>query len=180
MKINVGSKNQTKVKAVQDAVHLYPKIFPAAEIEGIDIVIDLFGHPKNMHDIVEGARDRAKKAYVDCLFSFGLESGLIEVPLSNSGYMEISAAAIFDGTDFHVGLSPAFEWPPKVTEIILKGEMDASKAFKELGLTEHEKLGAVPGGVIAVLTEQRTTREECMKLSIIMALIQVEKAELYQ
>lgn len=46
MKISVGSKNQTKIKAVLDAVKLYPKLFPKPEIVGADVDAPLFGHPK--------------------------------------------------------------------------------------------------------------------------------------
>jgi len=180
MKINVGSKNQTKIQAVRDALRLYPKLFPNPEIIGMDITVPLFGHPKSLDETVQGAIKRAKEASVDCEYSFGLEGGLMEVPSSKTGFMEVGACAIFDGKNIYLGLSPAFEWPKKVTELIVNGKADASQAFKQLGLTEHEKLGAVKGGVINILTQGRLTREDFTKYSIIMALILLEKPEYYK
>ncbi len=179
MKIHVGSKNKTKVQAVIDVVKLYPNLFSEAEVIGMEVEIDLFGHPKNVQQTIDGAIERAKMAFIDCTYSFGLEGGLIEVPHAKTGYMEVGACAVYDGKEICLGLSPAFEWPPKVSEMIISGEADASQAFYNLGLTEHQKLGAVDGGIIGYLTNGRLTREDFTKYSIIMALIQLERPELY-
>ena len=101
------------------------------------------------------------------------------MPHTKSGFMEVSACAVYDGKNICVGLGPAFEWPREVTNAIVRGESDASQAFRELGLTNHEKLGASEGGIIGFLTGSRLTREEQVKHSIIMALIQLERPELY-
>lgn len=98
MRINVGSKNKTKVKAVKNAVKLYPVLFPKPEIIGVDVNVSLFGHPKNLKETVQGAITRAKKSFVDCDYSFGLEGGLMEVPFSETGFMEVGACAVYDGT----------------------------------------------------------------------------------
>jgi len=179
MKIHVGSKNQTKIQAVVDAVKLYPKLFPRPEIIGIDVQVDLFGHPKSLRETINGARERAKQAFVNCDYSFGLEGGLMKVPFSKSGFMEVGACAIYDGKQFFIGLSPAYEWPQKVTDLILANKADASQAFKKLDLTHQEKLGAQPGGIIGVLTDGRLAREEFTKYSIITALIQLDQPEFF-
>lgn len=180
MKIHVGSKNQTKVQAVKDAVALYPKLFPNPEIIGIDVNVELFGHPKSIKETVEGAVERAKNAFSDCDYSFGIEGGLMEVPYTKTGFMETGACAIYDGKNVYLGLGPAYEWPTKVTEMILSGKADASQAFKQRGYTHHEKLGAVEGGIIGYLTDGRLTREEFTKYSIIMALIHLERPEFFE
>jgi inosine/xanthosine triphosphatase len=179
MNIKVGSKNQTKIQAVKDALLLYPGLFPDPNIIGVDVNIDLFGHPKSLKETSDGALKRAREAFVDCDFSFGLEGGLMEVPNTKTGFMEVGACAIYDGKYTYLGLSPAFEWPPKVAEMILGGKADASQAFKQLGFTPHEKLGAMPGGIVGFLTGGKLTREEFTKYSIIMALVQLERAEIY-
>jgi len=179
MKINVGSKNPTKVSAVADAAKLYPEILPNPEIEGIDVQVAELGHPKNLDEIIDGAIARAKAAFQDCTYSFGIESGLFEVPRSQSGYMELQACAIYDGTNIHLGFAPAFEWPKKVTELILGGQADGSSAFKIAGLTTHEKVGAVQGGAMGMLTGGRLTREDQIKSSILAAMIQIEHPEWY-
>lgn len=175
----MGSKNKTKISAVRDAVKLYPNIFQDAEVVGVDVRVEVFGHPKSIEETVQGAIERAKQSFIECKFSFGLEGGLMEVPFSETGYMEVGACAIFDGKNIYLGLSPAFEWPKEVTRLILEGKADASQAFKQLGFTEHEKLGAVDGGIIGALTDGKVTREDFTKYSIIMALVSLEKPQYY-
>ncbi len=179
MRINVGSKNQTKIQGVREALVLYPHLFPNPEIVGVDVSVDAFGHPKSLKETMEGAIARAKDSFVDCNYSFGLEGGLMEVPQSNTGYMEVSACAIYDGKQIYTGLSPSFEWPPKVAQMIVRGEADGSQAFKKAGLTHHEKIGAMPGGIIGFLSKGKITREDFIKYSIIMALVQIEQRHLY-
>ncbi|MDQ3099402.1 MAG: DUF84 family protein [bacterium] len=179
MKLNVGSKNITKVNAVKDCIQLYPDLFVDAEVVGVAVEVELFGHPKSLEETVNGAVERAKKAFRDCAYSFGLEGGLLEVPSSKSGFMEIGVCAIYDGKNLHLGLSPAFEWPLSVTELTLSNKADASQAFKQLGFTHHEKLGNVEGGILGFLTAGRYTREEQTKSSIMMALIHLERPEFF-
>jgi inosine/xanthosine triphosphatase len=180
MKINVGTKNQPKIDAVIDTVKLYPKLFPKPEIRGVEVEIPLFGHPKSVDETIQGAIERARKAFKNCDFSFGIEGGLMKVPSAQTGYMETGACAVFDGKQIYLGLAPAFEWPQKMLDLILSNKADGSQAFKLLGFTKHEKLGAQKGGILGVLTDQRVPREDFTRYSIIMALIQLEKPEYYQ
>ncbi len=179
MKITVGSKNKTKLQSVVDAVKLYPNLFQDADVVAVDVNVDLFGNPKNLEETVQGAIERAKAAFVDCDYSFGLEGGLMEVPFTKTGFMDVGACAVYDGKNIYLGLSPAFEWPPKVNDLVISGKADASQAFKQLGYTHHEKLGNETGGIIGFLTDQRMSREDYTKYSIMMALVQLEKPELY-
>lgn len=179
MKINVGSKNPVKIAGVRDAVNLYPSIFPDAEVVGVEVGNAEFGHPKNLAETIQGAIQRAKGSFIDCSYGFGLESGMMEVPSSKTGFMEVTVCAIYDGEKISLGLSPALEWPKEVTELVVSGVLDGSQAFKKLGFTRHEKMGTQPGGIISVLTKGRITREELTKDSIIMALVQLEHPELY-
>lgn len=175
MKVNVGSKNPVKVQAVGDTFKLYPDLFPNLVVEGIDVQVEEFGQPLNVDDIFKGAIDRAQKAYTDCDYSVGLESGFIKVKDCRSGYMEISGAVIFDGKEKYYGLSCAFEWPKDVTDFVLAGKGDASLAYRELGYTDSQKRGAQKGGILAELTDSRLTREDQIKQSLITALIYLEK-----
>lgn len=100
MKINVGSQNNTKIQAVREAVSVYPHLFPDPEVIGIDVNVPEYGHPKNIKETVEGAIARAKKAFIDCDYSFGIEGGLMEVPYTKTGFMETGVCAIYDGKIF--------------------------------------------------------------------------------
>jgi inosine/xanthosine triphosphatase len=175
MKIGVGSKNKTKVNAVAELLKDYP-MFKNAEIFGVNIKIEEFGHPKNIEETVAGAVDRAKQAYVNNDYGFGIEGGLMKVPQTKSGYMEVAACAIFDGKQVNIGLSQACEWPKEVIDGILNKGMDGSQAMKAAGLTEHEKLGE-HGGMIEVLTKGRMNRTDFNRSAVAMALIHLENPE---
>ena len=175
MKIGVGSKNKTKVNAVAELLRKYP-MFDGTEVFGVDVHIEQFGHPKSLEETVAGAVDRAKQAHKGNDYGFGIESGLMKVPQTKSGYMEVAVCAIFDGTQIHLGLSPAFEWPKKVIDAILNKGLDGSQAMKEAGFTQHEKLGEHEG-FVGVFTKGRSNRTEYNKAAIVMALIHLENPE---
>jgi len=176
MKIGIGSKNKTKINAVVEVLHDCP-MFDSAEIEGVDVQVEQFGHPKSLDETVAGAVDRAKQAYVNHDFGFGIEGGLMKVPQTKSGYMEVAVCAIYDGKQIHLGLSQACEWPKKVLEKILDG-LDGSQAMKAVGLTQHDKLGEHEG-LVGILTKGRTNRTEFNKGAVVMALMHLENPEHY-
>ncbi len=177
MKVGIGSKNKTKINAVTELLKDYP-MFDSAEIIPLDVKIDQFGHPKSLEEIVNGAINRAKHAYVGNDFGFGLESGLMRVPQTKSGYMEVTVCAIYDGKQIHMGLSQACEWPKKAIDAILNKGMDGSQAMKAAGFTEHEKLGEHEG-LVGIFTKGRTNRTEYNKTAIVMALMHLENPEHY-
>ncbi|MES3032084.1 MAG: inosine/xanthosine triphosphatase [Patescibacteria group bacterium] len=177
MKIGIGSKNKTKINAVSELLKDYP-MFDNAEVFGVDVKIEEFGHPKSLDETVAGAIERAKKAYVGNDYGFGIESGLMKVPQTKSGYMEIAFCAIFDGKQIHMGTTPAFEWPKKVLEGILNKGLDGSQAVKESGLTFQEKLGEL-NGFVGLFTKNRLNRTEYNKTAVMMALMHLENPEHY-
>lgn len=178
MKLTVGSKNPTKISAVKETVKLYPELFPDPEVTCVDVAIEEFGHPKSLDDTVKGAMNRAKKAFIDCSYSFGIEGGLMAVSHTKTGFMEVGVCAIYDGQNFHLGLSPAFEWPKQVFDLILNKNMDGSQAVKEVGITSHEKIGEA-GGTISVLTRGHANRTAHNKDSVLMAIVHLLNPKLY-
>ncbi len=176
MKVNVGSHNQTKINAVKNIFGRSEK-FSSAEVQGVDVDIEEFGHPKTLESTIEGAIDRAKQAYKDCDLSVGIEGGLGQVPHSKSGYMEVIACAIYDGKTIHLGLGPSFEWPKEVLKLILSGR-DGSQAIREAGLTDHPKLGTA-NGTIDIFTDGKYNRTQTNELAVAMALIHLEHPDHY-
>jgi|SRR3989339_883640 len=122
--------------------------------------------------------NRLKNAYFHWIFNATLVGGLIEVFGTKSGYMEMTVCAIYDGKQFHLGLSPGFEWPKSVVEFILNRGLDGSQALRQAGFTDHEKIGTVEGG-IWILTHKKINRKEYNKLAVAMALIHLENKEHY-
>lgn len=177
MKIGIGSKSKTKINAVTELLKDYP-MFNDIEIFEVDVKIDEFGHPKTLNETITGAIDRAKQAHVGNDYGFGIEGGLMEVPHTKSGYMEVACCAIFDGKQIHLGLSEACEWPKKVINLILNEGMDGSQAMKAAGITNEEKIGQQKG-FINIVTKGRLDRTEYNKSAVAMALIHLENPEHY-
>lgn len=179
MIIRIGTKNQNKIEGVRRAFAHYYKPEELTLIS-VPITIEEFGHPRSLEETVDGALQRAKKAFGTCDYSVGIESGLIEVPHTKTGYMETVICALNDGRNISLGLAPAFEWPPRVTQMILEQCLDGSQAMREAGVTHHEKIGAIDGGALGLLTKGATDRTQQVELAVLMALVHVVNQKLYQ
>lgn len=173
MKIIVGSKNPIKIAAVAESLALYPHL-ASAEVSGAEAPSGVSDQPKTLEETVQGAINRAKGAFKDCDYSFGLESGLMAVPNTKSGFMDVCVCAIFDGTEYHLGLSSAWEAPKSVMEHMLKDGLDMNDAAFKAGLTDDPKVGSAEG-LVGIMTKGRLTRKEYTKEAIRTALIHLEK-----
>ncbi len=174
--IHVGSKNPTKIQAVVNILAA-SDLFKGATITGIDVEVEEFGHPKTITETMKGAKERARLAFEDSDLSVGLESGLLEAPEANTGYLETTVCALYDGKHYSIGIAPSFEWPKEVIKLILDGR-DGSQAFKEVGLTNDIKVGATQGA-IHTLTHGTINRTNLNELAITMALVQLQNPEHY-
>ena len=176
MLVHVGSKNPTKINGVKNILSKSDE-FKDAEIVGVDANVEEFGHPKTLEETITGAKERAEKVFDGSDLGVGIESGLALFPETKSGYMETTVCAIYDGKQYHLGVAPAFEWPKSMLELILSGQ-DGSQAFKSLGLTTQQKIGA-ENGIIYELTNGKIDRTKLNELAVIMALIHLENTQLY-
>jgi len=177
MIINVASKNNVKIDAVKETIRDYD-IFSGAEVISVSASSGISDQPKTIEEILRGAKNRAKSAFKNCNYSFGIESGFTSIPYTKTGFMELSACVIFDGKNYHIGLSPAFECPVKIMKIIREKELDLNQACAKVGLTKNPQLGSSEG-IIGLLTKGRVTRKDYIKQAIRMALIHLENRELY-
>lgn len=173
MRINVGSKNRVKVEATKDILKEYPHL-AHAEIEAMDAPTGVADQPKSLEETMRGAMNRAKGAWQNCDYSIGIESGLMRVPLSRTGYMDVCVCAIYDGKEFYFGLSSAWEFPDKrILDWMLKDGLDMSQAINKAGLTNNPKVGSEEGA-IGILTKGRMDRKEYTKQALRTALIHLE------
>ena len=177
MKINIGSKNKQKIDALKEILKDYPD-FLNTEVVSRDVSSNISDQPKSLDETIQGAINRAKNSFDNCDYSVGLESGLMKVPETKTGYMDTTVCAIFDGKNFHLGLSSCFEYPPKVLEYMLTNNENASNAFRNLGFTDKEYIG-YEEGIIGVVTKNRLDRKEYTKQAIRTALIHLENKSLY-
>ncbi len=169
MKIIVGSTNPQKVNAVKEMISHYD-FLSGAEVDGVSVDSGVSDQPQSIEETVQGAVNRAKAAFQDCDYSFGIESGLIAVP--HTEIMELCAVAVFDGSNVKIGLSSAFEPPLKVVELMNQG-MNMQDASFHSGVTDNPEIGSA-GGLISILTRNRLDRLSYTKQAVLMALIHVE------
>jgi inosine/xanthosine triphosphatase len=177
MKVIVGSKNPPKIKGVKEALKEFPQ-FMGAKVIGIQVDTGVHKQPKNIQQTVQGAINRARNAYKDCDLSIGLESGLMEVPNTKSGYMDITMCAIYDGKNFHLGGSSVFEYPKSMIDLVFSKNYEIDEAAKEAGFSHDESIGDKEG-MIGVLTKGYLNRTEYSKQSVITALIHLLNPEHY-
>lgn len=177
MIVAIGSRAASKIEALKEILKEYPD-FVNAEIVAKEVDTGVSHQPKSLKETIEGAMNRAKNSFENCDLSVGLESGLMPVPYTKTGYMDTTACAIYDGKKFHLGLSSCFEYPPKVLEYMINKEENASNAFRKLGFTDKEYIGHQEG-IIGVLTKNRLNRKEYTKEAVRTALIHLENKNLY-
>lgn len=178
IKIAVGSTNPVKVNAVKDIVPLYD-LFAEAEVISVNVPSDVSEQPKSIEETVRGAKNRALAAFEGHDLGFGIESGLIEVPGTKTGMMDCCVCAIYDGTDYVIGISSAFECPPQIMRLVHEKGHDLNQAFFEAGLTKNPKVGSAEGAV-GLLTKGRVDRKSYTIQAITMAMIHLENAEFYK
>ena len=177
MIINVGSKNQVKVDAIKEVIKNYD-FLSEAEVFSLEVPSRVYKQPTSMDETIQGAMNRAKSSFQNCKYSFGIESGLMKVPNTKTGYMNICACAIYDGKDYHLGISSAFEYPTNVTKLVFSEGLEIDEAIYKTGLTKDKRIGR-SGGVIGYLTKDRLKRKEYIKQAITTALIHLENPELF-
>ena len=172
MIINIGSKNLIKVEAVKEILEDYGHL-RAAEIIVTESSSEVSNQPKSLEETIKGAMNRAKNSFNNCNYSFGIESGLMAVPHTKTGYMDVCVCAIFDGKEYHLGLSSAWEAPKKVANYMLKEGLDMNDAAYKAGLTKNPKIGSAEG-LVGIMTKGRLTRKEYTKEAIRTALIHID------
>ena len=178
MKIVVGSKNTVKIEAVREALALYD-VFTDAEVVGINAASGVSEQPKSLEETIRGAKNRAEASYAsspNVAYGFGIESGLMDVPYTKTGAMDFTCCAIYDGDEFHLGLSPAIEAPREIMEYVKQG-MTFNDAFFKAGLTDNPSVGNAEG-MLGILTGGRVTRKDYTKQAIIMVMHHIEKQPL--
>lgn len=172
-KVKVASKNPAKVAAVEEILKEYP-FLDGVFIESVEPVPGKTDQPRTLEETVAGAIHRATGAFTDCDYAIGIESGLMPVPGTKSGYMDVCVCVIHDGEQNHLGLSSAWEAPnPEFMRMIVEDGMNMSDVTKHLGLTNAEYVGWGEGA-IGIFTKGRLDRKNFTKQALRTALIHLE------
>jgi len=172
MIIKIASQNPTKVEALREIIQDYPDL-KMAEVVAISVPSEVSEQPKSLEETIRGAMNRSHNAFSDCYYSFGVESGLMAVPYTKTGYMDVCVCSIFDGSNYHLGLSSAWEAPIKVVDYMVNEGLDMNDAAFKAGLTKDKKVGSADG-LVGIVTKGRLTRKGYTKEAIRTALIHVD------
>ncbi|MEI8360878.1 MAG: DUF84 family protein [bacterium] len=179
MKINIGTTNLGKIEAVKRAVAVYDAL-SGSLTEGVAVESGVNAQPIGLEMIIQGAMNRAKAAFEvsECELGFGLESGIYPAPFTKSGYFDTCACAIYDGLNFHLGMSSSFEYPPKMIELVLNEGKEVTEAALSLGFSE-DKSFREGLGMIGILTHGKLTRIDYSFQAVQSAMIHLENREHY-
>lgn len=169
----VASKNPVKLKATQN---ILGKIYSKIDVKAKHVDSGVPDQPIGLDITIQGAINRAKNASSEEFdLSVGIESGLLEVPHSITGYLDLQWCAIYDGEKTTLGVSAGFEYPPLVIEKVLEG-MEVGDVMDEV--TGVDKLGQKTGAVSHLskgLLDRTGNTEQC----VLMAMIPRMNEEFY-
>ncbi len=168
MHIILGSKNPVKLQAVREVIQT-TSLYPASTIQAIEAASGVPDQPLGLEATILGARNRSQAAFLHGDWGIGLESGIIPVPLTQHGYMNVTACVIFDGNAWYTGLGPAFELPQEVQAKVINAGLELDAAVRAAGMSDNPRIG-YDQGIIGIMTQGRVTRMEYSKPAIEMAL----------
>ena len=172
MKIAVGSTNPVKIAAVRTVVE---RVWPEAEVYGLDVPSGVSLMPMSDADCLAGARNRARSAQAakGAALGVGLEGG---VNLEPAGLMLLGWVAAVDGNGREgVGGGARLPLPGPIAERVLAGA--------ELGLVMDELMGQQnvkqKGGAVGALTAGLVLRQETFAVAVAYALAPFVSPDFY-
>lgn len=180
MRVRVGSANAAKHEAVRRGLEA---LFGLVEIEPVFVESEVPEQPLGFEEIVRGARNRARAAYESgvCDLGAGLEDGLVSVPGTATGWVNLGCCCLYDGRGVHVGFSAGFEYPAECVEAALgPGRVPVGASFDSVfvprdGLPDPGRgsgnIGRLTGGVL--------TRAEYGTQAVICAAVRLLHPDLY-
>lgn len=173
MRINVGTKNLLKINAVEEIIKDY-HMFAGAKVQGVEVASGVSKQPKSLEETAEGAINRAINSFINCNYSFGIESGLTKLSYALTNYVNISVCAIYDGRQKpFIGLSSGYEYPSEVIREIIENNLEVDEAMFKCDFTENKDIGQSEGA-ISILTNGKIDRKNYMQGAIRNALIKLE------
>lgn len=178
MVIYVGSKNPSKINAVERAIVDY-EILKRSRVIGLDVNSGVRPQPMSWVEIFLGAERRAKEAAKiggNCVASIGIESGLVKVS-KRDAYINLCAVVVKRDGKYFYGSSQGFQMPKKIMNHVLRGK-DLSEASHTAKVTTSRNIGSVDG-LIEILTGGRISRYDYTIAALKVAFINFENKGLY-
>lgn len=180
MVVVVSTKNQVKINALSEILNTY-KIFDKTKIITFEINPKDENKPKSLLNAVLAAKNKAFDAYCyeQSQDSLGvcIEDCLVDTALVDMGEIDVCICAVYNGTDFALGLSHMFEYSPEIIDIILKEHSDIGEIFLSLPMPQLKK-NIVKVGATEFLTGKGLCKNDYTKRAILTALLQLENIKI--
>ncbi len=177
LKIAVGSTNPVKIRAVENVMK---RIYDSVVVVSVAVDSGVGRQPLSLEETIKGAVNRALnalKAVKDAHLGVGIEAGLIEVPFTLTGYLDVQYCAIVDRRgSLTIGHGPGFEYPPSVVREVVERGVEVGLVMSRL--TGIENLGRKMGA-IGYLSRMMIDRTKLTELAVLMAMIPRLNPRLY-
>jgi len=178
--IAIGSRNPAKIKGIERA---FKEVFRDSNIifKAIKVETSIPSQPIGLKITLRGAIERALFALreiPDASYGVGVEAGLVEVPYTITGFMDLEVCAIIDQEErVTLGFSSAFEFPPLAVRSVLEGKVgEIEEIMERISGIKHIGDGM---GAIGYLTKGVIDRCELTRQCVIAALIPRINEEVY-
>ncbi len=183
-RVCVGSTNEPKLRAVRSALAPFA---PEARVEGVAVASGVPEQPEGWDEVVEGARNRARRAAHagGGELGVGIEDGLVPVRGGRGEelHVNVGCAAVAQGESLWVGFSSGFAYPPACTRPAVRERRPIGDVFDALWEAERGAGGGEPSGRgvgnVGRLTLGVLPRSEYARHAVICALLGLLHPDLY-
>ncbi|MDO8556376.1 MAG: inosine/xanthosine triphosphatase [Nanoarchaeota archaeon] len=174
MHIVIASNNPNKIRAVQELLTEHSFFHPYS-LTNVTVPSGVSNQPLSLEETVQGASNRARAAYKNCEYSFGIESGIFRITYgTTTKHINVTACIIYDGTEDDLGLSSGFELEPEITTPMYTEGIELDEAVQRAGLTTNLHIGYAQG-LIGIISRGKTNRKDYTKPAVEMAMFKLFK-----
>lgn len=174
IKIAVGSQNPIKIEAVKSA---FGKVFGECEIVEVSVSSGVSDMPLSFEEMVEGAKNRAKKARekLSADFGVGLEGGFEDEII---GTFLTGFVAIVDKNGiWGYGQGSGLLIPKKIVDKVRKEGKELGDVIDEIRGLKNTKQHE---GCIGFFTNNLIPRKKAFERTVIYALSRFSKKEMFE
>ncbi len=169
MKVLVGSKNPTKIAAVQD---VFARCFGACEVVAIEVPSGVAGQPIGMEETFAGAENRARglarlnvEQRLAADYCVGIEGGVVQL---HGRWFAFGVVCIADAQmRLGFGVTSHFELPGNVAAPLANG-VELGAVIDDLSGLRDTRLA---GGAIGYLSRGQLDRRGLAGQGVFMALL---------
>ena len=174
IKITVGSKNPIKIEATRSA---FEKVFGGCEVVGIFTPSGVSEMPLSFDEMVEGAKNRAKRAREesDADYGVGLEGGFKDEAIGT--FLTGFVAVVDRNGTWGYGQGAGLLMPQKIVEKVRDEGRELGDVMDEITGSKNTKQHE---GCVGFFTDNLIPRKKAFEKTIIFALSRFSKKEMFE